>query len=219
MGSPVRRFVQARLRTVLIVSGAAAAVLALGAFALVNNGKGTGSAKSAQAAQTAPEATAPLPDGARGRPPRASRGKPRSPVPSPTKTKSPKKAETSRNKADTEAGYVAKPEPKKKKQKKKRSKAVESGSCEASYYWEGQMTASGERFDPSDLTAAHKTLPMGSKVRVTNKNNGRSVVVRINDRGPFVSGRCLDLSRAAMEEIGGTSAGVIPVRYEVLSRG
>lgn len=81
------------------------------------------------------------------------------------------------------------------------------------------MTASGEPFNPDALTAAHKTLPMGSRVHVTNKNNGRSVTVRINDRGPFVSGRCLDLSRAAMQKVGGTGSGVIPVRYEVLSRG
>ncbi|MEV4005185.1 septal ring lytic transglycosylase RlpA family protein, partial [Actinomadura sp. NPDC049753] len=105
------------------------------------------------------------------------------------------------------------------KRKKKRDKVVESGSCEASYYWEGQMTASGERFDPTELTAAHKTLPMGSKVRVTNKNNDRSVVVRINDRGPYAGGRCLDLSKAAMKKVGGTGSGVIPVRYEVLSKG
>ncbi|WP_243711290.1 septal ring lytic transglycosylase RlpA family protein [Actinomadura sp. KC216] len=103
--------------------------------------------------------------------------------------------------------------------KKKRYKVIKSGSCEASYYWEGQMTASGEPFDPSELTAAHKTLPMGSKVRVTNKNNDRSVIVRINDRGPYAGGRCLDLSKAAMKKVGGTGAGVIPVRYEILSRG
>ncbi|TDC74590.1 septal ring lytic transglycosylase RlpA family protein [Actinomadura sp. 7K507] len=109
--------------------------------------------------------------------------------------------------------------PKPESKKKKRKKAVASGSCEASYYWQGQMTASGEKFDPSELTAAHKTLPMGSKVRVTNKSNDRSVTVRINDRGPFVSGRCLDLSRAAMKKVGGTGSGVIQVRYEVLSRG
>ncbi|WP_243719526.1 septal ring lytic transglycosylase RlpA family protein [Actinomadura sp. KC06] len=102
--------------------------------------------------------------------------------------------------------------------KKKQYKVVRSGSCKASYYWEGQMTASGEAFDPSELTAAHKTLPMGSKVRVTNKNNDRSVIVRINDRGPYAGGRCLDLSKAAMKKVGGTGAGVIPVRYEVLSK-
>ena len=89
-------------------------------------------------------------------------------------------------------------------------------SCQASYYWQGQITASGEQFNPSDLTAAHKTLPLGSKVKVTNPSNGKTVVVRINDRGPYVAGRCLDLSKAAMETIGGTSSGVITVNYEVL---
>ncbi|CND43316.1 RlpA-like protein precursor [Mycobacterium tuberculosis] len=208
MGSPVRRLLRARLRTVLIISGAAVAVLAAGAFALAN---GDGSARSASAAQVRPPA-----DPLAGRPnadaPRTSRGGTRAPEPTPTK--SPKKQK--RPKSDTTAAHLAKP---KKKSEKKDRKVLSSGSCQASYYSEGQMTASGERFDPSELTAAHKTLPMGSKVRVTNKNNGRSVVVRINDRGPYAGGRCLDLSRAAMKKVGGTGAGVIPVRYEVLSRG
>jgi uncharacterized protein YabE (DUF348 family) len=86
-------------------------------------------------------------------------------------------------------------------------------TCQASYYWEGQMTASGEQFNPNDLTAAHKTLPLGTRIKVTNPSNGKTVVVRINDRGPYVGGRCLDLSRAAMEAIGGTSAGVITVNW------
>lgn len=93
---------------------------------------------------------------------------------------------------------------------------AKGSSCQASYYWQGQTTASGERFNPNDLTAAHKTLPLGSKVKVTNPSNGKTVVVRINDRGPYVAGRCLDLSKAAMETIGGTSSGVITVNYEVL---
>lgn len=88
--------------------------------------------------------------------------------------------------------------------------------CKASYYWQGQMTASGERFNPNALTAAHKTFRMNTRVKVTNPANGRSVVVRINDRGPYISGRCLDLSRAAMQAIGGTSAGVITVDYQVV---
>ncbi len=88
----------------------------------------------------------------------------------------------------------------------------------ASYYGEGQMTASGEAFHPSEMTAANKTLPFGTKVRVTNKNNGDSAVVRINDRGPYVSGRCLDLSTAAMKAVGGMGSGVIPVRYQVLAK-
>ncbi|SFO23485.1 rare lipoprotein A [Actinomadura madurae] len=209
MGSPVRRLLRARLRTILIVSGAAVAVLAVGAFALADTG---GAAGSASAARSAPRATDdPLAGRPHEEPTRASRGGTRSPEPSPSATPEKESPTT-----DSQAAQAAKP---KKKKKKKKYKVVDSGSCEASYYWEGQMTASGERFDPSDLTAAHKTLPMGSKVRVTNKNNGRSVIVRINDRGPYAGGRCLDLSRAAMKKVGGTGAGVIPVRYEVLSRG
>lgn len=79
------------------------------------------------------------------------------------------------------------------------------GAGMASYYGAelaGRRTASGERFDPSELTAAHRTLPFGSKVRVTNPANGRSVVVRINDRGPFTRNRLIDLSRSAAERIG-----------------
>lgn len=89
-------------------------------------------------------------------------------------------------------------------------------SCKASFYDEGQRTANGERFDPNALTAAHKTLPFNTRVRVTNKGNGKSVTVRINDRGPFVAGRCIDLSRAAFQTISSTSAGTASVTLEVL---
>ncbi|MEU7859840.1 septal ring lytic transglycosylase RlpA family protein [Nonomuraea sp. NPDC049141] len=101
---------------------------------------------------------------------------------------------------------------------KPKTRVISSGTCGASYYDEGQMTASGERFDPSAMTAAHKTLPLGSRVRVTNPANGDSVTVRINDRGPYVGGRCLDLSSAAFSAIGNTGAGVMRVKYEVLGR-
>lgn len=93
------------------------------------------------------------------------------------------------------------------------------GQGVASYYgrrFHGRPTASGEAFDMHDLTAAHKTLPFGSRVRVTNPRNGRSVVVRINDRGPFVRGRQIDLSRAAAEEIGIVRAGHGTVELELL---
>lgn len=86
----------------------------------------------------------------------------------------------------------------------------------ASYYWQPQRVASGGWFNPNAMTAAHKTLPFGTKVRVTNKNNGRSVVVKINDRGPYVKGRIIDLSKAAAGAIGMQSAGVVPVTVEVL---
>ncbi|MFI7210382.1 septal ring lytic transglycosylase RlpA family protein [Micromonospora maritima] len=95
-------------------------------------------------------------------------------------------------------------------------KVVDSGSCGASFYDEGQMTANGETFDPNALTAAHKTLPFDTKVRVTNPANGKSVVVRINDRGPYIDGRCIDLSRAAFAAIASTDLGEVDVRYEVL---
>ncbi|GAA2215969.1 hypothetical protein GCM10009850_114380 [Nonomuraea monospora] len=97
-------------------------------------------------------------------------------------------------------------------------RVLSSGSCGASYYGEPQMTASGERFNPAAMTAAHKTLPLGSKVRVTNPNNGESVTVRINDRGPYIGGRCLDLSKAAFAAIGNINSGVMRVKYEVLGR-
>jgi rare lipoprotein A len=80
----------------------------------------------------------------------------------------------------------------------------------------GHRTASGERFDPDALTAAHRTLPFGSRVRVTNVENGRSVVVRINDRGPFAEGRVIDLSEAAARAIGITESGLARVRLDVL---
>ena len=89
----------------------------------------------------------------------------------------------------------------------------------ASWYGESQMTASGERFDRHAMTAAHRSLPFGTRVRVTNQHNGRSVVVRINDRGPYGGhGRIIDLSEAAARELHMIDAGVVPVTLEVMSR-
>ena len=84
----------------------------------------------------------------------------------------------------------------------------------ASWYKHGKRTANGEAFNPSGLTAAHRSLPFGTRVRVVNKNNGRAVVVRINDRGPFVGGRIIDLSRGAAQSIG--VAGVASVALQIL---
>lgn len=89
----------------------------------------------------------------------------------------------------------------------------------ASYYWQPQRVASGGWFNPNALTAAHKTLPFGTRVRVTNKRNGKSVVVRINDRGPYIKGRIIDLSKRAAGVIGMRAAGVVPVSVQVLGRG
>jgi rare lipoprotein A len=87
----------------------------------------------------------------------------------------------------------------------------------ATFYSESQMTASGERFDKHALTAAHRTLKLGTRVRVTNQKNGRSVVVRINDRGPYGNrGRIIDLSEAAAKQLDMIEAGVVPVTLEVL---
>ena len=83
----------------------------------------------------------------------------------------------------------------------------------ASVYSEGRHTASGERFNPGALTAAHRTLPFGSRVRVTNRRNGRSVVVRITDRGPFVRGRIIDLTPAGARAIG--MSGLAPVNVQI----
>lgn len=113
--------------------------------------------------------------------------------------------------------------------------AIGSGSCQengtgcavlrvfegaASWYGReqhGHLTASGERFDMNALTAAHPTLRMGTRLRVTNLRNGRQVVVRINDRGPYSRGRVLDLSYAAARVLGMINAGVVSVRAEVLA--
>ena len=88
----------------------------------------------------------------------------------------------------------------------------------ASYYWQEQMTATGERFNKRDLTAAHRTLPFGTRVRVTRLDTGANVVVRINDRGPFKPGRVIDLSERAAEDIGMTGKGLTAVSLEVLGR-
>jgi rare lipoprotein A len=92
------------------------------------------------------------------------------------------------------------------------NRASEAGL--ASYYWQDQMTASGERFDKRAMTAAHRTLPLGTRVRVTHMKSGKSVIVRINDRGPFKPNRIIDLSEAAAEQIEMTKAGLAPVTVE-----
>lgn len=86
----------------------------------------------------------------------------------------------------------------------------------ASYYKSGRRTANGERFNPHGLTAAHRTLPFGTLVRVTNLRNNKSVVVRINDRGPFAHGRVIDLSLGAAKAVGLVASGVARVKFEVI---
>lgn len=103
------------------------------------------------------------------------------------------------------------------------AKSVKAGYTQqgiASYYggkFHGRKTASGEVYNQWGRSAAHKSLPLGTRVRVTKLSNGRSITVRINDRGPFVKGRIIDLSRGAAQDLGIIKSGVAKVRVEVLS--
>lgn len=94
--------------------------------------------------------------------------------------------------------------------------SAESGIASV-YNYSGTKTASGQRSNPTGLTAAHRTLPFGTMVRVTNRRNGKTVTVRINDRGPFIRGRVIDLTPAAARQIG--FSGLAPVTLAVLGRG
>jgi rare lipoprotein A len=96
------------------------------------------------------------------------------------------------------------------------AKASADGCGRASWYALTSRTASGERMNPAKLTAAHRNMRFGTKVQVTNARNGKSVVVRINDRGPFIRGRVLDLSKAAAAHIGMISSGHAKVCYKVI---
>ncbi|NOZ35073.1 MAG: septal ring lytic transglycosylase RlpA family protein [Chlorobi bacterium] len=90
---------------------------------------------------------------------------------------------------------------------------------ESSWYgpgFNGKKTASGEKFDMNKMTAAHRKLPFGTKVRVTNLKNNKSVIVRINDRGPYKKSRIIDLSKKAAEQIGLVKYGVAPVKIEIV---
>jgi rare lipoprotein A len=90
------------------------------------------------------------------------------------------------------------------------------GSGIASFYWQPQKVSAGGDFNPHAMTAAHRTLPFGTRVRVTHARNGRSVDVKINDRGPFTAGRIIDLSKAAAELIGMTTEGIARVKITVV---
>jgi rare lipoprotein A len=159
--------------------------------------------KEAATAEPPPPATpppsSPTPDESNRALQHASRGLARAPKPKASKSPSPTPSRTSSAPTQDDAGTV-----------------TDSGSCRMSYYETGSTTANGEPFDPDGLTAAHKTLAFNTRVRVTNTANGDSVVVRINDRGPFVAGRCMDLSRGAFDAIASLGSGVITAKYEIL---
>lgn len=110
----------------------------------------------------------------------------------------------------------------KKKPDKKAAKGAYVEEGQASWYgkkFHGRKTASGEKFNMHALTAAHKTLPFGTRVKVTNLDNSKSVVVKINDRGPFTKGRIIDLSYAAAKKVGMIESGVARVRIKVVKKG
>ena len=91
----------------------------------------------------------------------------------------------------------------------------------ASWYggkFHGRLTANGETFNTHELTAAHKQLPFNTMVRVTNKTNGKSVQVRINDRGPFIKGRIIDLSKFAFSRIGNLRSGIVDVEIQIIDK-
>jgi rare lipoprotein A len=94
--------------------------------------------------------------------------------------------------------------------------SASKGCGHASWYALHSKTASGERMNPSKLTAAHRSLAFGTRLKVTNSHNGRAVIVRVNDRGPFIRGRVLDLSKAAAQNIGLINAGFGKVCYEII---
>jgi rare lipoprotein A len=97
-----------------------------------------------------------------------------------------------------------------------RKEAHPASSGVASFYSEGQETANGEQFNPNELTAAHPSLPFGTRLRVTNMSTGRSVTVRVNDRGPYVHGRVVDVSYSAARALGMVHTGVANVKLDVV---
>lgn len=103
----------------------------------------------------------------------------------------------------------------------KNSESNLAGTTYASYYhdkFNGRKTASGEIFDNTELTAANKRLPFGTLVEITNLRTGKSVVVKVNDRGPYVKGRSFDLSKAAFNAIGNHKRGTMPITYRVIGQ-
>jgi peptidoglycan lytic transglycosylase len=99
---------------------------------------------------------------------------------------------------------------------KERSAGHHGAGIASVYSYKGGRTASGERSQPGGLTAAHRSLPFGTRVKVTNRRNGKTVIVRINDRGPFIRGRIIDLTPAAARSLG--FSGLAPVTVEVVNR-
>jgi len=142
-------------------------------------------------------------------------GRPTAPVSTPEATEEEAKRSTS-----TEAQPKPNVTPPKRSRPADNAAPIYTEEGNASWYgvpFHGRKASNGEIYDMNKLTAAHRTLPFDSMVRVTNLNNGKTTMVRITDRGPFVDNRIIDLSRAAAQEIESIGPGIVPVRIEVLS--
>lgn len=96
------------------------------------------------------------------------------------------------------------------------SNSINNTTVVSSWYQSGYRTASGQRFDPNGLSAAHRTLPFGTKLRLTNPNNGKSIIVTVNDRGPFIRGTGLDVSRGAAHQLGFIRQGKTRLQMQVM---
>lgn len=96
------------------------------------------------------------------------------------------------------------------------SKPLNTSTVVSSWYQHGARTASGQRFDPNGLSAAHRTLPFGTKLRLTNPHNGKSIIVTVNDRGPFIRGTGLDVSRGAARQLGFIRQGKTRLQMQVM---
>lgn len=98
--------------------------------------------------------------------------------------------------------------------------AYQHGKASFYHYTDSKvrLTANGEKFNSGKLTAAHKTLPFGTHVRVTNLKNNKSIVVRVNDRGPFIKGRVIDITKKGAEHLDFVKSGVVPVKLEIVKR-
>lgn len=232
IASPVRRLVLAVGHRPLTFRQLALTVAALAtALALVSGERGAARVAPARSTSAAAEAPRSAAIGLDGRSAdRADRGQRRDPTPTPTGSETPTEPSTATaSPADPSSGTpdpqpaatapatpVPPPTPPRPSPTAAQRAVTASGTCRASYYATGSTTANGEHFNPDGLTAAHRTLPFGTSVRVTNLANGSAVTVRINDRGPFVAGRCIDLSRGAFRAVSSLGAGVLSIRYEVL---
>jgi peptidoglycan lytic transglycosylase len=178
-----------------IATGSLAAAILIGGAAAAANV----SAKPAVSGVAAPSSIAEVATSDASVPPSPSPDATVEPTPTSKTTPAPRQTSTAASRSNTRT-----------------EKVVSTGSCGASFYDEPQMTANGETFNPDALTAASKTIAFDTRVRVTSVDTGRSVIVRINDRGPYISGRCLDLSRAAFDAIDNLGKGAVTVKYEIL---